>query len=82
MQVAYERVNLADIETSSEEDDYGDLFAKVCIVFWSCVEIINSSHLIILGTETGSWEKSSSEKVVEKERYSQKIRLVFCPKKK
>lgn len=25
--VAYERVNLADIETSSEEDDYGDLFA-------------------------------------------------------
>jgi len=26
--VAYERVNLADIETSSEEDDYGDLFAK------------------------------------------------------
>jgi len=25
--VAYERVNLADIETSSDEDDYGDLFA-------------------------------------------------------
>ena len=29
LQVAYERVNLADIETSSEEDDYGDLFAHV-----------------------------------------------------
>ena len=29
LQVQYERVNLADIETSSEEDDYGDLFAKV-----------------------------------------------------
>jgi len=25
--VAYERVNLADIETSSDDDDYGDLFA-------------------------------------------------------
>ena len=29
VQVAYERVNLADIETSSDEDDYGDLFAHV-----------------------------------------------------
>ena len=29
LQVAYERVNLADIETSSDEDDYGDLFAHV-----------------------------------------------------
>lgn len=26
--VLYERVNLADIETSSDEDDYGDLFAQ------------------------------------------------------
>ena len=26
-QVHYERVNLADIDTSSDEDDYGDLFA-------------------------------------------------------
>lgn len=26
--IQYERVNLAEIETSSDEDDYGDLFAK------------------------------------------------------
>ena len=30
-QVLYERVNLADIETSSDEDDYGDLFAQVLV---------------------------------------------------
>ena len=24
----YERVNIDDIDTSSEDDDYGDLFAK------------------------------------------------------
>ena len=27
-QVRYERVNIDDIDTSSEDDDYGDLFSK------------------------------------------------------
>jgi len=26
--IEYQRVNLAEIETSSDEDDYGDIFAK------------------------------------------------------
>ena len=42
VQVAYERVNLADIETSSDEDDYGDLFAHVS---WKNMFLIKISML-------------------------------------
>ena len=47
LQVAYERVNLADIETSSDEDDYGDLFAHVSHNIFDHARNVKSQNMFI-----------------------------------
>ena len=48
LQVAYERVNLADIETSSDEDDYGDLFAHVSRNIFDHARNVKSQNIFII----------------------------------